>query len=55
MRSANDRRQMILEVLSDRRFETVANLASEFNVSIRTIKYDIEILSPSILRPSPQR
>ena len=34
MRSANDRRQMILEALSDRRYETVANLASEFNVSI---------------------
>ena len=48
MRSANDRRQMILEALSDRRYETVANLASEFNVSIRTIKYDIEILGCSV-------
>lgn len=47
MRSANERRQLILEALSDRRFETVSNLAHEFGVSIRTIKYDLEILSCS--------
>lgn len=48
MQSANERRQMIMEALSDRRYDTVANLASEFGVSIRTIKYDIEILGCSV-------
>ncbi len=47
MRSALDRRQAILEVLSDRRFETIDNLASEFNVDRRSIRRDIEILSCS--------
>ena len=42
MRSALERRQEILEALSDRRFETVQNLATEFDVSVRTIKYDLE-------------
>lgn len=37
MRSALERRQEILEALSDRRFETVQNLATEFDVSVRTI------------------
>ncbi len=48
MRSALDRRQEILEALSDRRSETVQNLATEFGVSVRTIKYDLEILSCSV-------
>ena len=47
MQSALDRRQEILEVLSDRRQETVANLMAEFNVSRCTILRDIEILSCS--------
>lgn len=47
MVSANERRQLILEALSDRRFETVQNLAEEFGVSVRTIKYDIEQLACS--------
>jgi predicted DNA-binding transcriptional regulator YafY len=47
VRSALDRRQEILEALSDRRSETVQNLATEFGVSVRTIKYDLEILSCS--------
>ena len=47
MQSALERRQAILEVLSDRRFETVDNLSTEFNVSRRTILYDIEVLSCS--------
>lgn len=47
MRSAMERRQMILEAMSDRRFETMDNLAAEFKVSYRTIRYDIEILSCS--------
>ena len=34
----------ILEVLCRRRSDTVENLANEFGVSKRTIKYDIEYL-----------
>lgn len=47
MRSTIERRQAILEALSDRRRETVANLASEFDVSNATIRRDIEVLSCS--------
>ena len=47
MANANERRQLILEALSERRQETVQNLAAEFGVSVRTIKYDIEILTSS--------
>ena len=45
---ANTRRQMILQRLSVRRREKVSNLASEFDVSVRTIKYDIEHLMCSV-------
>ena len=45
---ANTRRQMILERLSVRRQDNVKNLASEFGVSVRTIKYDIERLVCSV-------
>ena len=41
----NERRQAILEALSLRRFESVENLAFEFGVSVRTIKYDINELT----------
>lgn len=41
---ATERRMAILEVLSERRHDSVKNLANEFGVSIRTIKYDIEAL-----------
>lgn len=41
----DERRQAIIELLCQRRHETMKNLASEFGVSIRTIRYDIEILS----------
>ena len=44
MQSALDRRQAMLELLSDRRQETVANLMSEFGVSRCTILRDIETL-----------
>ncbi len=44
---ANERRMLILETLCARRQDTVSNLAFEFGVSIRTIKYDIELLSLS--------
>lgn len=45
--SSMERRMEILEVLCRRRSDTVENLASEFGVSKRTIKYDIEYLSLS--------
>lgn len=47
MRNALDRRQQMLELLSDRRFEIVRNLMQEFNASRCTILRDIEILSCS--------
>ena len=47
MQSAAERRLLILRILSNRRFESVKNLMTEFNVSKRTILYDIEILSAS--------
>ena len=43
----NDRRQEIMETLCHRRQETLANLAFEFGVSVRTIRNDIDILSLS--------
>lgn len=45
MVTANERRQEIIEILSDRRFERIENLMSEFGVSRSTIKRDIEVLS----------
>jgi len=39
-----ERRQKMLEVLCVRRHDTYNNLASEFNVSRRTVRYDIEAL-----------
>ena len=47
MVSANERRQLILEALSDRRSESAKNLAEEFGVTERTIRADIEILASS--------
>ena len=47
MKNTSERRQMILEVLCQRRFEKIENLATEFEVSRRTITYDIQILSCS--------
>ena len=41
----SERREAILSVLCKRRQETVQNLANEFGVSVRTIKYDIEELT----------
>ena len=43
----NERRQQILDVLCRRRQDTYDNLAREFGVSKRTIRYDIEELSLS--------
>lgn len=45
--STNERRQLILEALSDRRQETYQSLANEFGVSKRTIQNDILELSCS--------
>ena len=47
MKNTTERRQKILEILCRRRCEKIENLAIEFNVSRRTILYDIEILSCS--------
>jgi len=43
----SERRQEIMETLCHRRQETMANLAFEFGVSVRTIRNDIDILSLS--------
>ena len=45
MRATIERRQAIIEILCDRRNETIDNLAFEFKVNRRTIRRDIEILS----------
>lgn len=42
---AAERRRKFLEILSKRRFETISNLAYELEVSERTIRRDISILS----------
>ena len=47
IQSALDRRQAMLELLSDRRQETVANLMAEFGVSRCTVLRDIDALSCS--------
>lgn len=43
----NERRNEIMEALCQRRHDTTKNLAFEFNVSERTIRNDINILSLS--------
>ena len=40
-----ERRYEIMKLLCRRRYETIRNLASEFDVSMRTVQRDIEILS----------
>ena len=47
MQRTAERRQMILQVLCDRRSELAENLAVEFGVTTRTIYNDIEILAYS--------
>ena len=42
---ASERRKAILEALCQRKQDTMRNLAREFDVSLRTINYDIEELS----------
>ena len=48
MQSALDRRMEIIRIMSERRLETIDNLAQEFDVSRSTIKRDIMSLSGSI-------
>lgn len=43
----SERREAILKVLCQRRQDKIDNLAFEFGVSVRTIKNDIEELSPA--------
>ena len=45
MKNTAERRLRLLEILCKRKHETLDNLAYELNVSKRTIRYDIEILS----------
>ena len=47
MKSTSERRQLILEKLSERRYDTIDNLSFEFGVSRRTMRYDLEVLSCS--------
>ena len=47
MRSTTERRQLILEALCRRIFDTMKNLSDEFGVSVRTIYYDLEVLQCS--------
>lgn len=47
MRNTTERRQMIIETLCERRHDKIANLAFEFGVSERTMRYDIQVLSIS--------
>ena len=42
---ATERRNAIIQALGRRRYDKISNLASEFGVSERTIRRDIEILS----------
>ena len=43
--SAAERQERIIELLCQRRKDTIPNLAAEFGVSERTIRRDIEILT----------
>ncbi len=47
MQSTNERRQLILEFISDRRFVKMQMIADEFGISLRTAKADVQILSCS--------
>ncbi len=47
MQSALERRDELINVLCERRRDTVANLAAEFGVSERTIRRDLEHLTLS--------
>ena len=43
----SERRRAIWSALCQRRHDTIQNLAAEFNVCPRTIRYDVDVLSLS--------
>ena len=45
MKNTTERRLRLIEILCKRKHETLDNLVYELNVSKRTIRYDIEVLS----------
>ena len=47
MKETAERRMKMLELLCERRKVKVHDLASEFNISFRTVHYDLSILSCS--------
>lgn len=47
MQSATERRQLILEYISEKRFVKIQAIADEFNITTRTVKSDIQLLSCS--------
>lgn len=44
MQNATERRQEILYYISDRRKVTVQEIAYEFNISVATVKRDVQVL-----------
>ena len=47
MRETTERRQQILEYISDNRFVKMQEIADAFEISLRTAKTDVQILSCS--------
>lgn len=47
MQKTSERRMMILEYISDRRFVKMQEIAYDFDISLRTAKADVQILSCS--------
>ena len=47
MQSTTERRQLILEFISDRRFVKMSDIALEFGVTTRTVRNDVQVLSCS--------
>lgn len=43
--TASERREKLIQIMAERRHETISNLAFEFSVTIRTIQRDIVALS----------
>ena len=47
MRNTTERRQLILEYISDRRTVTIQEIVEEFGICLRTAKADVQLLSCS--------
>lgn len=47
MQSTTERRMELLEYMCEKRHDTIEHLAYKFEVSKRTIRYDVEVLSLS--------